>query len=249
MHIDYLSYSQIETFRTCPLHYKLKYIYKLPTPPSSSQSFGNTFHSVMKEFYDLVKKGRKPTEVLMDSILEEKWISEGYLGKGHEARSYDKMKKFLRHYLNNLFDPGVLPIQTEQPFTVRVNGLSIGGKIDRVDAGRKGIHIIDYKTGANALTQKEADKDLQLSIYAMAGTSIPEYPFNRKPQDVKLSLYYFDNPQIVTTFRTAGQLEDAKRDIFKVKNEIEKSNFKCSHGYICDEMECEYKLFCRSDNG
>ena len=248
IHIDYLSYSQIETFRTCPLHYKLKYIYKLPTPPSSSQSFGNTFHGVMKEFYDLVKIGKKPSEGLMYGILEEKWISDGYLGKGHEERSYDKMKKFLRHYLKNLFDPKVLPIQTEQPFTVRVGDLSIGGKIDRVDADRKGIHIIDYKTGANALTQKEADKDLQLSIYALAGTLIPEYPFNRKPQDVKLSLYYFDNPQIVNTFRTDGQLEDAKKEIFKVRSEIEKSDFKCSHGYLCDEMECEYKLFCRSDN-
>jgi DNA helicase-2/ATP-dependent DNA helicase PcrA len=248
VYIDYLSYSQIETFRTCPLHYKLKYIYKLPTPPSSSQSFGNTFHGVMKEFYDFVKIGKKPSEELMDSILEKKWIPEGYLGKGHEERSYNKMKKFLKHYLKNLFDPKVLPIQTEQPFTVRVGDLSIGGKIDRVDADRTGIHIIDYKTGANPLTQKEADNNLQLSVYALAGTLIPEYPFNRKPQDVKLSLYYFDNPQIVTTYRTAKQLDDAKNEIFEVRSEIQKSDFKCSHGYLCDEMECEYKIFCRSDN-
>lgn len=32
LHIDYLSFSQIETFKTCPLHYKLKYLFKVPTP-------------------------------------------------------------------------------------------------------------------------------------------------------------------------------------------------------------------------
>lgn len=246
-HIDYLSYSQIETFRVCPLHYKLKYIYKLPTPPSSSQSFGNTFHQVMKEFYDSVKKGERPTEDFMYKILEEKWISEGYMSKGHEQRSYEKAKKFLKHYLDNLFDPKVLPIQTEQPFTVRIGDLRVGGKIDRVDEDGKRIHIIDYKTGANPITQKEADSDLQLCIYAMAASLIPEYPFNRKPQDIKLSLYYFDNPQIVTTTRTAEQIEKAREIILDYKKQIEESDFKCSHGYLCDEADCEYKLFCRTD--
>jgi DNA helicase II / ATP-dependent DNA helicase PcrA len=265
IHIDFLSYSQIETFRICPLHYKLKYIYRLPTPPSSSQSFGNTFHAVMKEFYDSVKKGEKAKLSLMYKILENKWISEGYLGKGHEERSYGKMKKFLKHYLDNLYDPKVLPIQTEQPFTVGIGGLRVGGKIDssshkvaewqvglrvggkidRIDVDRKGIHIIDYKTGAKALTQKEADSDLQLSIYAMAATLIPEYPFDRKPEDVKLSLFYFDTPQIVTTKRTAAQIDKAREEILSYKKQIEESDFKCSGNMLC--QTCEYRLFCRED--
>jgi len=244
-HVDYLSYSQIETFRTCPLHYKLKYIYQLPTPPTSSQSFGNTFHSVMKTFYDLVKAGKKMSLSLIFKILEEKWISEGYLGKSHEKRSFEKMKKFLKHYYVNLFDPKIIPIQTEQPFVVRVGNLRVGGKMDRVDEDEGGVNIIDYKTGANPLTQKEADSDLQLSIYALAATLIPEYPFNRKPDEVKLSLYYFDKPQIVTTRRTAEQIEKAKEEILDYKKQIEESDFKCSGNILCES--CEYKLFCRED--
>ena len=59
VHIDYLSYSQIQTFTICPLHYKLKYIYKIPTPPTSAQSFGNTFHQTMKAFYEVAKEGKR----------------------------------------------------------------------------------------------------------------------------------------------------------------------------------------------
>jgi len=140
----------------------------------------------------------------------------------------------------------------EQPFVIRLNpsagsgrALRVGGKIDRVDRVGDAIHIIDYKTGATSLTQKQADSDLQLSIYGLAATSIPEPPFNKKPEKVKLSLMYFDNPQTVTTTRTKEQLEEAKKEIADYKKQIEESDFKCSKGFLC--RTCEYKLFCGVD--
>jgi len=246
VHIDYLSYSQIETFRICPLHYKLKYIFKVPTPPSSSQSFGNTFHITMKAFYEAVTRGEKPTEKLMYKFLTENWIAEGYLGKKHEAGSFEKAKKFLKHYLENTFNPKIKPIAMEQPFMVALDGLKVGGKMDRVDVHGDTLEIIDYKTGATALSQSQADNDLQLSIYALAATSIPEFPFARKPESVKLSLYYFDNPQIVTTERTKEQLTEARKTIGDYKKQIENSDFLCSGNMLCEK--CEYSLFCRSES-
>ncbi len=246
IHIDYLSYSQIETFRTCPLHFKLKYIYKLPTPPTSSQSFGNTFHITMKTFYEKFNQGQKPTLGLIYKALEENWINEGYIDKSHEKGSYNKAKRFLRFYLENYFDPKIKPAVLEQPFTIRLNSLRVGGKIDRVDVHGDVLEIIDYKTGATPLTQKEAEKDLQLSIYGLAATSIPEYPFDRKPEKVKLSLMYFDTPQIVTTTRMGKDLEEAKKAIEEYKRQIEESNFKCLGNMLCET--CEYELFCRAED-
>jgi DNA helicase-2/ATP-dependent DNA helicase PcrA len=247
LHIDYLSYSQIETFRICPLHFKLKYIYKLPTPPTSSQSFGNSFHQTMKSFYEKVSQGEMPTVDLINKTLEETWIREGYLSKSHEVGSFEKAKRFLKFYLDNYFDPKVKPVALEQPFTIQLNSLRVGGKIDRVDVQGDGLEIIDYKTGATALTQNEADKDLQLSIYGLAATSIPEYPFNQNPEKVKLSLMYFDTPQIVTTSRTKVELDEARKTIEDYKKQIEESDFKCSHSMLCEN--CEYKLFCRVETG
>jgi len=246
LHLDYLSYSQIETFRVCPLHFKLKYIYKIPTPPSSSQSFGNTFHKAMKAFYEEIISGVKPTEKLMYSILRENWISEGYLGKAHEQGSFEKAKKFLKHYLKNYFDPKVKPVAMEQPFVVGLNGLRVGGKMDRLDVHGDGLEIIDYKTGAKPLSQSQADSDLQLAIYALAATSIPEFPFARAPEKVKLSLYYFDTPQIVSTTRTKEQLTEARKTIEDYKKQIEHSDLRCSGGILCEN--CEYSFLCRSDS-
>ena len=182
---------------------------------------------------------------LMKRLLKENWISDGYLGKSHEKGSYDKATKFLKHYLDNTFDPKVVPEVMEQPFVIRLDGLRIGGKIDRVDERGDTVHIVDYKTGATALTQKQADSDLQLSIYGLAATSIPEPPFDRKPNRVKLSLMYFDTPQIVTTTRTKKQLDEARKEIEGYKKQIEESDFQCSKGFLC--RNCEYKLFCGVD--
>ncbi|KKU12275.1 MAG: hypothetical protein UX19_C0003G0030, partial [Candidatus Woesebacteria bacterium GW2011_GWA1_45_8] len=246
LHIDYLSYSQIETFRICPLHYKLKYIYKIPTSPSSSQSFGNTFHITMKAFYEEVAKGTKVTLALMYRLLRQNWVSEGYLGKKHEEGSFEKAKRFLKHYLKNYFDPKVIPAAMEQPFMVKLNGLRIGGKIDRVDVHGDTLQIIDYKTGANPLTQRQADEDLQLSIYGLAATTIDGFPFARTPENVKLSLYYFDNPQIVTTTRTKEDLEKAQKAIEDYKKQIEQSDFRCSGSILCEN--CEYSFLCRTQD-
>lgn len=250
IHIDYLSYSQIETFKTCPLHYKLKYIYKLPTPPSASQSFGTSMHATLKNFYDEIASGKKPTDKLFYELLEKNWVKEGYSSIKHEKDFFEKGKLYLAGFLKQGFNPKNLPVVMEQPFTVPVDDgrpLKVGGKIDRVDILPDGtIEIIDYKTGANLPTQKDVDKNLQLSFYALAASRIPMEPFGKSPEKIKLSLYFLDQQQKLSTTRTAKELEDAVKDIFEVRDGIEKSDFKCSGHMFC-QMGCEYSLFCKSE--
>jgi DNA helicase-2/ATP-dependent DNA helicase PcrA len=247
IHVDYLSYSQIETFKVCPLHYKLKYIYKVPTPPSSAQSFGISIHSALKDFYISIKQGKKANEKLLINLLEDNWVREGFSSKSHEGRSFGKAKEFLCEYFEKEYDKKRIPLLLEQPFTIPLGvELKIGGKIDRVDelAGG-GIEIIDYKTGANVPTQREVDHDMQLTFYALAATTMKEKPFGRMPKEVKLTLYYFDGHKKISTTRTKSDLEKAKEEIFKIRDEIEKSDFTCSGGMLC--RNCEYRLLCKTE--
>ncbi len=237
-----ISYSQIEKFKVCPLHYKLNYILKLPTPPSAAQSFGVSFHATLKDFYDHVALGSEPTKALLNDLLSKNWIREGYSSKEHLDKTYQKASSFLEYYFDTWFDSKTKPIALEQPFSFRIEDLSVKGKIDRIDETPTGIHIIDYKTGSNAMTQKEADSALQLSIYALAATKIPEAPFHRKPTDITLSLMYFDTKEIVTTHRTATQLKEAEEEILDWALKISESDFSCSGNFLCGN--CEYKSYC-----
>jgi RecB family exonuclease len=147
-----------------------------------------------------------------------------------------------------------VPVVMEYPFTVplasREKGerpIKIGGKIDRVDMLPEGIiEVVDYKTGATIPSQKEVDRNLQLSFYALAATRIPYEPYGKKPGDVKLSLYYLDSQEKISSKRSAKQLEDAVDEIFEARKEIENSEFRCSGHMFC-QNNCEYSLFCKSD--
>lgn len=251
-HLDYISYSQIDTFRTCPLHYKMRYIVKLPEAPSAALSFGMSVHDALKHFYTRVQQGEKIGKDSLLQILDTDWKSDGYHSKSHEDKMKMKGRQYLTAYYDKHFHPQVIPVALEHNFIFPVKStdgtdwVKLGGRIDRVDRLSDGrIEIVDYKTGANIPTQKEVDKDLQLTFYALAATTLQEFPYAKKPEEVVLSLYYFEEQLKIQTVRTAEQLSEAKEEIFKWKKQIEESDFKCTHGYFC--QNCEFKMFCGSE--
>ena len=252
LHIDFLSYSQIETFKICPLHYKLRYILRIPTPTSAALSFGISMHEALREFYESVMADTKPSEKLILENLENVWIKEGYKSKNHEKKSFLAAQNYLKDYYKGEFESSNLPFAVEKSFVVPLaprggeRRLKIGGKIDRVDnLGNGKIGVIDYKTGANIPSQKQVDNDLQLSFYALAAVSIKEPPFEKSAKDIKLSLYYFDGQEKITTVRTKEQLKETEKEIYEWRKKIEGSDFKCSGHFFC--RNCEYSLFCKSD--
>ncbi|HLD92175.1 MAG TPA: UvrD-helicase domain-containing protein [Patescibacteria group bacterium] len=236
--IDYLSVSQIETFKDCPLHYKLKYIYKLPTTTSASISFGVSIHNTLKDFFGM-KADKNKKELL--NLYKQNWIEEGYLNKKHKQEFYKEGENYLLEFIKKGYDKKIKTLATEQKFILPIDKtLKIGGTIDRVDdLGGGRFEVIDYKTGANIPTQKEVDKDLQLSFYALAVSNL----YNVKPEDIKLSLYYFKTQEKIITRRTKKDLDKVKEEILKIREEIEKSDFKCNNSYFC-QKGCEYRMFC-----
>ncbi len=244
--ITYLSYSQIETFRLCPLHYKLRYLLNIPTPPSASLSFGTSIHAVLRDFYAMHENGEKVTKSLLTDLLVTHWKREGYENKRYEEEMKKRGERYLSEYFDKEFHPDTKTVALEQSFTVPIatdtGSLKIGGKIDRVDILPGGnIEIIDYKTGRMP-SKREVDTNLQLSMYAIAATSIPGTPFGKNPEDIVLSLYFFDSQTRISTTRTADQLQKEKGTIIDIAHAIETSDFMCSGNQLC--AACEYAMFC-----
>ncbi|MBI2593407.1 ATP-dependent helicase, partial [Candidatus Daviesbacteria bacterium] len=132
--VDYLSYSQIDTFNMCPMHYKAKYILRIPVPQSSAQSFGTSIHATLRDFYkSLIESGKASQKELLE-LLQKNWINEGYLSRVHEKNMRSKGEKILKDFFTKSFSPKILPIALELPFQFRLGDkLRIGGRIDRID--------------------------------------------------------------------------------------------------------------------
>ncbi|OGM29306.1 hypothetical protein A2801_02155 [Candidatus Woesebacteria bacterium RIFCSPHIGHO2_01_FULL_41_10] len=248
-HVHYLSYSQINTFQMCPMHYKLQYVLGVPTPASAALSMGSSVHNALRDFYRSIKTEAKPTLPLLIKTLEENWINEGFSTREHYEEALKNARAMLARFFESRFDKAQEVAVIEQPFMIPLQSkseapLKIGGVIDRVDILPSGeIEIIDYKTGSNIPSQKEVDKNLQLSIYALAATKLHESPFDAAADKIKLSLLYLEEDTKLTTMRTQSDLDEAVSELFDIRKQIETSDFACSGHPFCNT--CEYKTFCR----
>jgi DNA helicase II / ATP-dependent DNA helicase PcrA len=241
--VNFISYSQIQTFECCPLHYKLKYILKIPSAPVPALSFGSSVHAVLRDYYQSIIKGEVVDKTLVEKLLKNAWIDEGYSSRSHEKSAYDHAKLILNRYIEK---NGIhKPLAVETPFQFYVGKMKVGGRIDRVDKLDDGrIEIIDYKTGDNKCDDKQLAKDVQLTLYALAATSVRDELFSKTPDEVVLSLYYLESEEKMTTTRTKEQLEEMKEYLIKKAEEISTSDFQCTGGIMC--KNCEYKMLCQT---
>ncbi|HUV72505.1 MAG TPA: ATP-dependent DNA helicase [Clostridia bacterium] len=244
-----LSYSQIDSFNTCPLKYKFSYLLSLPTPPSAALTFGSVIHQTMCDFYQRALSGQKPNKKDVLKIMAENWSSLGYISQAHQKKYKKEGEKILSQFFEKAYSAKDLPIVLEQPFSVKISSsLKINGKIDRIDKTKKGIEIIDYKTGKSS-SQKEVDKDLQLALYALAATNgtleylgvLKETP---QPSQVKVSFYFFTNQKKVSTIKKKEDFEKLKKELIRKAEEISQSQFSPTPGKHCDF--CEYRMLCEA---
>ena len=128
----FVSYSQLETFKQCPLKYKYRYVLGIPTLPNHTLSFGQTLHRVLRDFHraDLFQK--KELSYLLE-LYKRHWIEEGYDSEEHKKARFAEGKKLLEAYFEEHSKKLGRPIYLEKKFTLKVDGVPVIGSIDRVD--------------------------------------------------------------------------------------------------------------------
>lgn len=240
--ITHITYSNLQMFDICPLHYKAKVIFNLPTPIAFVQSFGISLHNTLYKFYKRVLEGDKPTLSDLKKILKTEWINDGYVNKKHEKERLFQGIAVLEKFYKTECNPPIKPLGIELPFSFMLeNGVKVSGKIDRVDKKGKGIEIIDYKTGEDNPKASKAH-ELQLAIYALAATKVKDELLSRAPKDITLTLYFLEGNTKKSMYFTKEDLKKFEDELIEKVTEIENSDFKCSGNILC--KTCEFKMLC-----
>ena len=81
-----------------------------------------------------------------------------------------------------------------------------------------------------------------MTVYALAATDRGIY--NRKPQDVILSFYFFKNQEKVSSTRSDVQLSEARDKLVSISKEISQRSFVPKVGPWCDF--CDFRLICEA---
>lgn len=231
---NYLSYSQIEAYKSCPLKYKFSYVLNIPTMPSHNLSFGDTIHETLRDYHQKDLFNAQSLEDLF-KIYEHNWKPLGYIDEEHRNHRYADGKKLLERYYFKNREENKKPLSLEKSFNIKIDDIKFRGRIDRIDKYEDGVEIMDYKTG-NTKTQKEVDKDDQLTVYALAAKEA----LSLNPK--KLTYYFLESGDKISTTKSEKQLNEIKEEIKNILKQITEGNFEAKSGKHCDW--CDYNNIC-----
>jgi RecB family exonuclease len=239
-----LSFSRVDTYRTCPLKFRFGYVDKLPQEPSPHLSWGTSIHAALEAWWDRKLPEAPPVEVLLQGLYDG-WEDSGFAGMPREEKLtwYSHAQDVLRRHHAQHAATFVPAVATEEWFTLELSdGIEVVGSIDHVarTAGG-GIGIVDWKTNRKAKPAKYVAGSLQLAIYALAARSL----WGVDPDWVALD---FVVPGLrVTVPREEIDTDAALATIHEVAGLIRAESFAPTPTRLCGW--CDYRAVCPAFEG
>lgn len=232
-----LSVSAVQNYRKCPKQFLFGRRWGLSEGPKAALTFGNLMHTTIRRAIEQLRKGaRLPFEDLA-AIYETEWRSAGFEDEYQESEykkdGLEQLKVFHAALMAAPPDVREQELAFELPAD---NNVVITGRMDQVNSlGKNIVEIVDYKTGKPRL-ERDVNKDLQLSIYALAAREIFEWNSSR------LVLHFLQSGECVATTRDAKQLDEAMKIVQETAANIRAGHFPATPGFGC--RNCAYKPVC-----
>jgi len=232
-----LSASRIELYDLCPLRFKIETDWNIPRESAPALQFGNAMHTALKAFNDGLL-ARRPLSLddfvrVFTTQMEISPFDDAHQKQLYVDQGRRQLEEF--YYLRNVGAVSDI-LAAEKLFTLMVGGVRVVGRIDcasKTPSG--GISIVDYKTG-KAKDEEDADKSLQLSIYALAA----QQEWQQLPE--RIAFYNLETNAPAETSRTPNQIVDTRVKIESVAQAIQAGNFRAKPGFHCSW--CGYRELC-----
>ncbi|HUH08113.1 MAG TPA: PD-(D/E)XK nuclease family protein [Egibacteraceae bacterium] len=234
-----LSFSRVDTYRTCPLKFRFAYIDELPSQPSPHLSWGSSVHAALEAWWDQKLPQPPPVEVLLQALYDN-WDDEGFEGLPREEklRWYGHAQDVLRRHHERYAPTYVPAVACEEWFELDLGeGIEVVGSIDHIARTQSGgIGIVDWKTNRKAKPRKRVAQSLQLAVYAMAAVEL----WGQEPEWVALD---FVVPGVrVAVDRAEIDTDAARETILQVAQLVRSEAFDPTPSALCPW--CDYRAEC-----
>jgi len=236
----HLSSTKIDTYNSCPLKYRLKYIDKVPERKTrATGEFGSIMHTILEEFHGLDQE--EQTKDTLFELLEKHWREDSfeYRQRGEEFKKQGE--ELLSDYFKFVQEDPPIVVGREKEFTYSMDDINvkISGKIDRIDDKGDSLGIVDYKTSRK---KEKAHQNIQMALYTEALLNDAVKGINGNPGEASLHFLRFGDDPLSSHRFSDEELEDYREKIRDVANgirsgsfETKKSDFTCQY--------CDYKEF------
>jgi putative RecB family exonuclease len=241
--ITHFSYSQLNTYLTCPLRYCFQYVELIPPPfTSSALVFGQAIHEAVGTFYQehLIGESLRPDQML--DVYRQAWLSrdgaEIRFFNGDNEESLVEKAQQLFTVFHDSFDPDVQVVGVEEFFEVSISNTVpvLQGYIDLIEQDKEGqITVADLKTAARKPTNGSVHENLQLTAYSVGVEAL-----GFAPDQINLRLDVLTKtkePQMVRleTTRTDQERNRFVKLVNQVWNAIEREAFFPKQDWQCQQ--------------
>lgn len=168
---DILGASKIDTYRDCPLRYRLQYVDKLEVPSKPAMVVGSCVHKALEIAHE--RKWRAEDAPQAAQVLRDLWrrvIGETTPeGRGDAIARVEKLAtQGIPWYLQWRWATGQIDIATEHRWDATVPGtdIQLRGTWDRLYRADGQTVVSDVKSGR--YLPRDMDTDLQLTLYSWA---------------------------------------------------------------------------------
>ena len=179
---DHLSVSQLNTFLSCPLAYRFRYIDRIETgTKSSSFALGTAFHSAAERLHKDIIAGQAGAAddyctAFDDALSVEFGCFDVQLKPGESADSLHQegralVELYCEHRLRQPAKLVAAELRIEQrlvnPATREELGVPFVAYLDLVERDGGGTNVVDLKTASRAYAQGDVDTSMQLTAYGL----------------------------------------------------------------------------------
>lgn len=164
-----LSYSELAQYLECGMAYRLRTKLGFQPRLAPELGYGKAVHHMLRRLAEVTQqRGEVPTSAQISSMLDDDFFLP-IANKPAHRQMKDAAHRLMTTYAQDHADDLFRVWESERPFELRLDGITITGRAD-VILGHEGgvptsLAILDYKTS----TSPEADHSMQLQVYAAAG--------------------------------------------------------------------------------
>lgn len=177
---EYISPSRLNTWLSCPLKFKLRYIDKIRTPASPALFLGKQVHAGLEIYYRHRMLG-----VTLESAAVAKRMDDGWDAAAAEegiafantadelaikTQAVDLVTAYLAQVPEDEPAPQAVEVTLEQPLVDPFSGEHLGipllGVVDLIMPLEDSVSVVDFKTSSRSAPPFEIAHEIQLSSYA-----------------------------------------------------------------------------------
>jgi DNA helicase-2/ATP-dependent DNA helicase PcrA len=165
-----ITYSELAAFIDCGMAFRLRDLIGFQPRLATELGYGKAVHHVMRTVAEATRStGRVPTPVEIDGILDQSFFLPTANKPAHRQLK-EAARRLVRTYTERHESDLHRIWETERPFELHLEGVTISGRADVILDKEGGVPtalaIVDYKTSTSGDALEHA---LQLLVYADAG--------------------------------------------------------------------------------